>query len=84
LAGDGHYNKAQGCIIICTDSFSVEQVDQLREILLTKYLIGSTRVLSGNPTKNQYRIRIPKKEVGKVQDIVKNHIPSCMQSRVGL
>jgi len=26
LAGDGHFNKSQGNIIICTDSFTVSEV----------------------------------------------------------
>jgi hypothetical protein len=84
LAGDGHYNKSQGCLIICTDSFTVVEVDLLRQILLTKYSIESTRVLSGSPSKDQYRIRISRLEVAKVRDLIYNHLHSSMKSRVGL
>lgn len=84
LAGDGHYNKSQGCIIICTDSFTVKEVDLLREVLLNKYSIESTRVLSGNRTKDQYRIRISKREVEKVRKLVLNYMHLSMNKRIGL
>jgi len=59
-------------------------VDQLRDILLTKYDIESTRVLSGSKSRDQYRISIPKREVIKVQNTVRDFIPSMMKHRVGL
>jgi hypothetical protein len=84
LAGDAHYDKTQGVIIICTDSFTISEVDQLREILLTKYDIETTRVLSGSKSRDQYRIRIARREVIKVQNTVRDFFPSMMKHRVGL
>jgi hypothetical protein len=51
LAGDGYFNPLQGCIIakgaygICTDSFTIAEVDRLRDSLLARFAIESTRVL---------------------------------------
>jgi hypothetical protein len=46
--------------------------------------IESTRNAAGIKGKGQYIIRIPKREVGKVQELVKPYIPSSMAYRVGL
>jgi hypothetical protein len=69
LTGEGHFHKSQGCVLIYTDSFSPNEVDRLRSILLTKLNIESTRV-ANNKAKEQYGIRIPKREVPKVQQLV--------------
>jgi len=45
--------------------------------------IHTTRIVA-NKAKEQYRIRIPKREVPKVQQLVRGHIPSTMSSRAGL
>jgi hypothetical protein len=48
IASDGYYNNAQkGSLTISTDSYTAEEVDQLRSILLDQYGINSTRVLNG-------------------------------------
>jgi hypothetical protein len=83
LSGDGHFDKSQGSIVLCTDSFTSAEVDRLRTALLSNLNIGSTRCAT-NKAKQQYRIRIPKREVPKVQSLVKLHIPSSMAYRVGL
>ena len=81
LSCDGSYGKRAGCIT--TNSFSPEEVDLLRSILLNHLNIESTRTVA-NKGKEQYKIRIPKREVGKLQQIVKPYIPPMMAYRVGL
>jgi len=49
-------------VVSYTDSFSPNEVDRLRSILLTKLNIESTRV-ANNKAKEQYAIPIPKREV---------------------
>lgn len=83
LAGDGSYNKTQGTIQISTHSFEPFQVDAIRRALLDNFEIETTRV-SGGKEKDQYIIRIPKRELTKVQGIVSPHIPSMMKYRIGL
>lgn len=81
LAGDGSYVKAKGIIQISTYSFTPQEVYQLRTVLLDKLNIESTRNIH---RPGQYMIRIPKREVPQVQQLVKAHIPPTMASRVGL
>lgn len=83
LSGEWHYNKRDGCIETATHSFTPSEVDTLRAALLKNFNIESTRCLY-NKNKEQSIIRIPKREVIKVQHIVKPHIPTIMRYRVGL
>jgi hypothetical protein len=53
------YKKDRGVVVLCTDSFTADEVDLLRSILLEKYGIDSSRKSAGNKGKEQYRIRIP-------------------------
>lgn len=75
ISGDGSFNKKQRYIVISTESFY--PVYTLRSVLLDRYGIESTRCAQ-NKAKEQYIIRIPKREVAKVQHLVKPHIPSIM------
>jgi hypothetical protein len=84
LSGDGAYDKRDGVVTICSDNFTPEEVEHLRSVLLENCGIESTRILAGNPNKSKYRIRIPKREIAKLQNIVADLIPSSMRSRVGL
>jgi hypothetical protein len=78
--GDGNYRKDRGCINIHTEAFTIAEVDKLRDILLNKFDIHSTK----NIHKPGYIIRISKKEIGKVQTLVKDIMLPSMQYRVGL
>ncbi|CAJ0827275.1 6357_t:CDS:10 [Entrophospora sp. SA101] len=98
LAGDSHYTKEQyqiripkreipkvQCLVSEHFPHSMpNEVELLRSILLDKLNIESTRNAAGIKGKGQYIIRIPKREVGKVQELVKPYIPSSMAYRVGL
>lgn len=77
ISGDGSFNKKQRYIVISTESFTPAEVYTLRSVLLDRYGIESTRCAQ-NQAKEQYIIRIPKREVAKVQHLVKPHIPSIM------
>ena len=77
-------------------SFQPLEIDALRGALLDNFEIETTRVLGGGFSKelrrlkncgkgeDQYIIRIPKRELTKVQGIVSPHIPSMMKYRIGL
>jgi len=83
LSGVGSYCKSTGRITICTDSFTAEEVDCLRSIFLDQFGIETTRIRNGHRD-DQYVIRIPKREVPKVQQLVQSHLPAMMRYRVGL
>jgi len=84
FAGDGSFHKRYSVIQVATNSFSPEEIDLLRAVLLERYDINSTRVLSGNKGRDQYIIRIPRRELGKVQDLIQCHMPATMLYRIGL
>ena len=83
LSGDGCYHKSQGAIQISTESFSPDEVDKLRSVLLHNFHIESTRNVK-NQAKEQYLIRIPKREVAKLQALVSDYMAPSMRYRVGL
>jgi hypothetical protein len=60
----------------------IEEVDKLRSILLTKYQLESSSVAQGSG-KEQYVLYIPKREVPKLQALVKSHMPASMLYRIG-
>jgi len=70
--------KKQGSIEISTHSYTGSEVERLRAALLKNFNIESTRVSGGVKGKDQYRIRIPKREVAKVKDLVAAHLP-CLR-----
>ncbi len=83
VSSDVTFRKDSGTVVLCTDSFSADEVDFLRSLLLEKFNIQSTRVSNGM-SKNQYRISIAKASVPTIQNIVYPHMPSTMTFRVGL
>jgi hypothetical protein len=80
LCDDGSYCKTTSRIIICTDSFSLEEVNLLANILNDKWNFECYV----NKYGNNYRIRIPKKSLAKVQVLLRDIMPSMMLYRIGL
>jgi hypothetical protein len=74
-------SQTTGRVTLCTDSFTVAEVDLLRSILLDKFHIPSTRYLI---RADQYRIRIAKSSMPSLQSLVCPHMPPSMRFRVGL
>jgi hypothetical protein len=83
IAGDGSYDKVRKSVILCTDSFSVEEIELLREILFNKFELASSRVKSGS-REEACRIRFYSSETLKLQKIVGEILPSMMKYRIGL
>jgi hypothetical protein len=83
LSPDGTFVQSSGTVVLCTDSFSAEEVDFLRSILLEKFNIKSTRVSNGCG-KEQYRIYIAKDSLSTLQNLVDPHMPPTMRYRAGL
>jgi hypothetical protein len=82
-ASDATFCKRYGVVVICTDSFTSDEVDILRSILLAKFDINSTRILNGSG-REQHRIRIPKASIPTLQSLVAPHMPPTMRYRIGL
>lgn len=84
ISGDGSYNEREKIIMLCTDSFSLEEVNFLRDILYKKYGINSTMNSLGGQLSDHHRIRIPKESSIIVKNLVQEHIHAKMKYRVGL
>jgi len=84
ISGDGSYCKRFHFVVICTDSFTLTEVNILRSALLDNFGIDSTQILSGNKAKDKFRIRIPKREIPKLQALVKDIMPPMTRYRIGL
>jgi hypothetical protein len=66
VSWDGSYNKRDHCIEMATNSFTLAEVKLLCSVLLNNFGIESTINSAGNKSKDQYRIRIPKRELPKL------------------
>jgi hypothetical protein len=82
IMDDGSFNKSNGNLILCTDSFSKEDVLRLIHILKTKFHL-SCGLINHNKNKNSYRIRINKSSIPLLRMLVKSHIISTMQYKLG-
>lgn len=64
--GDGYFDKGKSKrTVICTDCFSIDEINRLRDILVNKYNISSYTKVSGNEnaTGKSYPIVIPRRNV---------------------
>jgi hypothetical protein len=83
---DGSFNKIKGQLILCTDSYSKEDVLFLISILTKKFdlscgLINYKKIKDG---KNSYRIRINKSSMANLIKLVKHHIIPSMDYKLGI
>ena len=83
IMGDGSYMKDSGRISFSTDSFTLKEVELLRDILLTKYNIASY-IYSNGMKEDQFIIRISRTNSRDLAMIVYPYLPDFMLYKVGL
>ena len=66
IMGDGSVQRHG--LIICTDSYFIEDVVRLINVLIIKYRVDCT---IRNPKVNQYRINIRERSMPHIREIVK-------------
>ncbi len=81
LADDGCFSKQASTVIICTDSFSLEEVQQLADTLNDKWNL-QCYIIKNN--QNKYRIQIPRRSLEILQNLLKNIMPPMMKHKIGL
>lgn len=84
IMGDGFYMTSSGVIVLCTESFTKEEINILIAALNNKFGIKATlnkRVLSTGL--NGWRIRISKKSMEKVTTIVDPYIIPEFRYKLG-
>jgi hypothetical protein len=68
-------------VIICTDSFSFEEVQLLANTLNDKWNLQCYIIKKNN---NKYRIHIPRRSLEILQNLLKDIMPPMMRHKIGL
>ena len=82
IEGDGSH-KSGGGLHLCTDSYTIQEVVLLMNVLLIKYNINST-IIQRDKTKAQYRISISKNSMDIVRNLVKPYTSTSMLYKIHL
>jgi len=80
IADDGSWNKVNKYVTLCTDSFTLVEVQQLIEVLNTKFNLRCYKTKSGN----NFRIIIPSYSIPTLRGLLSSHIPPMMKYKIGL
>jgi hypothetical protein len=80
IADDGSWNKVNRSVTLCTDFFSLNEVEFLIEVLNKKFNLNSYKIKN----KTNFRIIIPAYSVSILQKIVSDHIPPIFKHKIGL
>ena len=79
IKDDGSFNKSKGYLILCTDSYSKEDILYLTSILETKFNLSSSLFMVKKNNKIYYRIRINKSSMPSLIELIKPYfIPSML------
>ena len=78
IMGDGGF-KSKG-IFICTDSYSIQDVVRIMNVLIIRYDLKCTL----HKYADRYRIYISRKSIHKVVKIVKPHFVPSMYYKLGI
>jgi hypothetical protein len=81
IMGDGGF-KSKG-IYLCTDSYSIQDVVKLINVLILRYDLKCTLHVSGSGRRG-HRVYISRSSVGKVVETVKPHLIPSMYYKVGM
>lgn len=80
ICDDGSWNKVGRYLILCTNSFTLAEVELLIEVLNKKFNLGCYKCRDGTA----YRIIIPAYSIPKLQVLLKDIMPGMMRHKIGL
>ena len=81
LMGDGFYRKDRGGVVLCTDSYTLKEVELLVETLVNKFGLSVSKHIR---KKEVYRIYIHKKSIDALCGLVKPYFITSMLYKLGL
>ena len=84
IADDGSWNKVGKYVTLCTDSFSLEEVEQLILVLNNKFTGGRQLKCYKVKSNKNFRIIIPSYSIAALQNLISEHIPPMMKHKIGL
>ena len=80
IADDGGFNKLYRAVVLSTQSFTLEEVKLLVNVLNSKWNLNCTI----NKKDNAFVIRIPSKSLPLLQALLAPHMPSMMRHKIDL
>lgn len=80
ISDDGSINKIGRYVTISTESFKLEEVEFLIEVLNKKFHLNCYKSKNGNA----YKIVIPSYSVATLQKLLSPHMPPMMKHKIGL
>jgi hypothetical protein len=80
IADDGSWNKVSKYVNLCTDYYSLAEVENLIEVINTKFNLNCYKLKSSN----NYRIIIPAYSIPSLHELLATHIPPMMKHKIGL
>jgi hypothetical protein len=81
ICDDACFCKTSGRLIICTDSFSLDEVTLLANTLNAKW---DLECYINKTSNGDYRIIIPRSSLPKLQSLLKDIMPPMMLYKIGL
>jgi hypothetical protein len=80
ICDDGCFHKTQRSLYLCTNSFTLEEVNLLMSILTNKFNLKCTINKHGSG----FRIRVSSKSLPVLQSLLKDIMPTMMLYKIGL
>jgi LAGLIDADG DNA endonuclease family protein len=85
IMGDGSWDKHGSRLILHVNNFTLNEVERLQSILLTKYDISSYLVKTKHSSNDRgYIIKIPSRERIKVKDLVSPLVLPSLKYKIGI
>jgi hypothetical protein len=81
IMGDGSFHPQNGGLLLCTDSYTVQDVVNLQNVLIIRYNLYCSLRLHNM---GQYRVYIYKKSISTLSSIVRPHMVPSMLYKIGL
>jgi hypothetical protein len=81
LSDDGTFDKLNQVVVLCTDSFTLEEVELLINVLNDKW---NLECYKKKTSISNYRIVIPRRSLPVLQSLLGPIMPPMMRYRIGL
>lgn len=80
VCDDGSYNNKQGYIVLCTNSYTLEEHNIMKRFFKEKFGLDPT---IGFRDKKYYYLRFKQEDSKKLIEIIKSYIPKSMLYKIG-
>jgi hypothetical protein len=81
ISDDGSFDKSTKTVVLCTESFTLEEVELLISVLNDKWDLDSYKKKASN---GGYRIVIPQRKLAILQSLIGHIMPPMMRYKLGL